>query len=510
MADLTKDDVPPLLQKVLDARQATLDENRPNAVDRQHGRGRWTARERIAALFDRDTFVEYGQLTAPASRHLGEGPADGLVMGVGKVDGHTVCAASYDYTVFGGSQSPRNHRKLDRLLDLAERNRWPLVCWSEGGGARATELNFQGGMVTTFVQFPRLSGLVPLITILSGPSFAGQANIAGCSDVIIGTRTSTMGLSGPPLVLSATGQRLTPEEIGPMEVHERIGTVDVLVDDEDQALVEARRYLAYFLGDAAEVQAPAPANTQQLRHIVPENPRRAYDVRKIVEGIADIGTVMELRPKWARCVSTSLIRIGGRTVGVIANNPMFGAGAIDRDGSDKISRHIEVCNAFDVPLLFLCDTPGFMIGPGAEQTALVRHSARTLMALANTDVPVMSIILRKAYGLGYYVMGSDAFRPHLLVGWPTAEFGGMGLEGAVNIVHRDEIEAAPDEETRKQIRAERTAEMKERNTGLVYARGFALDDVIDPAHTRDLLLRTLATFPVPAPRTTRKHPIDPW
>jgi acetyl-CoA carboxylase carboxyltransferase component len=410
--------------------------------------------------------------------------------------------------VFGGSQSPRNHRKMDRLLELAGRNRWPLVCWSEGGGARATELNYQGGMVTTFVQFPRLSGLVPLVTILSGPSFAGQANIAGCSDVVIATRASTMGLSGPPLVLSATGQRLTPEEIGPMELHDRIGTVDVLVDDEDQALAEARRYLGYFLGDVPSCDAPG--DPAALRTIVPENPRRAYDVRKIVEGLADAGTVLELRPRWGRCVSTSLVRLGGKAVGVIANNPMFGAGAIDRDGSDKISRHIELCNAFDLPLLFLCDTPGFMIGPGAEQTALVRHSARTLMALANTDVPILSIILRKAYGLGYYVMGSDAFEPDLLVGWPTAEFGGMGLEGAVNIVFRDEIEAAPDEETRKRVRAERTAELKERNTGLLYARGFALDDVIDPAATRDLLLRTLATFPPPAPRTTRKHPIDPW
>ena len=247
-----------------------------------------------------------------------------------------------------------------------------------------------------------------------------------------------------------------------------------------------------------------------LRDIVPENPRRAYDVRKVVAGIADIGSVLELRPQWGRCVTTALVRLGGRTVGVIANNPMFGAGAIDRDGSDKISRHIELCDAFDVPLLFLCDTPGFMVGRAAEQTALVRHSARTLIALAAADVPVMTVVLRKAYGLGYYVMGSDAFAPDLLVGWPTAEFGGMGLEGAVNIVYRDELDAAADEESRKAIRADRTAELKARNTALVFARGFGLDDVIDPADTRDVLLRALAAFPTPAPRTTRKHPIDPW
>lgn len=506
------DDLPPLLRKVLDARAATLDRARPEAVARQHGRGRWTARERIEALFDPDTFVEYGQLVRPASRQLGDGPADGLVMGVGLVGGSPVCAFSYDYTVFGGSQSPRNHRKMDRLLELARRNRWPVVCWSEGGGARATELDYQGGMVTTFVQFPRLSGLVPIVTVLSGPSFAGQANIAGCSDVVIATQASTLGLSGPPLVLSATGERLRPEDLGPMDLHERIGTVDVVVADEEEALDTARRYLGYFLAPARPggAEGAAPAHPERLRTMVPENPRRAYDMRRLVAGIADVDSVLELRPRWGRCISTSLVRFGGRPVGVIANNPMFGAGAIDRDGSDKISRHIELCNAYDLPILFLCDTPGFMIGRGAEETALVRHSARTIMALANADVPIMSVVVRKAYGLAFYVMGSDAFEPDLLVGWPTAEFGGMGLEGAVNIVFREEIEAAPDEEERKRIRAVRTAELKERNTGLRLAQGFGLDDVIDPAETRDVLLRALETFPSPAPRTTRKHPIDPW
>ena len=236
MADTTTDnpDVDGgLLARVLAARAATLDDARPEAVRRQHDRGRWTARERLASLFDAGSFVEYGQLAQPATKALGDGPADGLVMGVGLVDGSAVCAFSYDYTVFGGSQSPRNHRKMDRLLELARRNRWPVICWSEGGGARATELNYQGGMVTTFVQFPRLSGLVPMICLLSGPSFAGQANIAGCSDVIIATRASTMGLSGPPLVLSATGEAVTPEQIGPMDLHDRIGTVDIVVDDEE-------------------------------------------------------------------------------------------------------------------------------------------------------------------------------------------------------------------------------------------------------------------------------------
>ncbi|MCC6434096.1 MAG: biotin carboxylase [Acidimicrobiales bacterium] len=501
-------ELPARLQQLLAARAATLDEHRAVAVQRQHDRGRWTARERIAALVDPDSFVEYGQLAQPKTRALGDGPADGLLMGVGMVDGAPVCVFTYDYTVFGGSQSPRNHRKMDRMLALAERNRWPVVCWSEGGGARANELDYDGGMVTTFVQFARMSGLVPIICLLSGPSFAGQANIAGCADVVIATRTSTLGLSGPPLVLSATGANVTPEDIGPMDLHERIGTVDLLVDDEAELLATARRYLGYFRGATAPVDAPGDADA--LRRIVPENPRRAYDVRKIVSAIADAGSVLELRATWGRCLSTSLVRIEGRPLGIIANNPMFGAGAIDRDGADKFSRFVELCNAYDLPLLFLCDTPGFMIGRGAEETALVRHSARTLMALGNADVPLLTVILRKAYGLGYYVMGCDCFEPVLIVGWPTAEFGGMGLEGAVNIIYRDELAAAPDEPARKELRAQLTDELKERNTGLAYARGFALDDIIDPAETRAILGRTLAALPAPPARTTRKHPIDPW
>lgn len=503
------DDDPPLLAKTQAARRATLDDARPEAIARQHGRGRWTARERITALFDPETFVEYGQLAQPQRRSLGDAPADGLVMGVGLVDGVSVCAFTYDYTVMGGSQSPRNHRKMDRMMEVTERNRWPVVFWSEGGGARASELHYDGGMVTTFVQLARLSGLVPIVTILSGPSFAGQANIAGTSDVIIATEDSTLGLSGPPLVMSATGELLTPHELGPMSMHERIGTVEIVVDDEAEALAAARKYLSYFTAVDSPPTVGA-ADQTPLRTMVPENPRRAYDVRKIVTILADEGSVTELRPMFGRCLSTSLCRIDGRVVGVLANNPMFGAGAIDAEGSAKFSRHIELCNAYDIPLLFLCDTPGFMIGTAAEATALVRHSARTLMALSAADVPILTVILRKAYGLGYYAMGSDALAPDIIVGWPTAEFGGMGLEGAVNIVYRDELEAAPDDTERREIRTRRVAEWKERNTGLEFARAFLIDDIIDPAETRDLIARMLATLPAPLPREGRKHPIDPW
>ena len=502
-------ELPPRLAKAMAAKEATLDAARSVAVARQHARGRWTARQRIAALFDPETFVEYGQLAQPQIRSLGDAPADGLVMGVGLVDGVSVCAFSYDYTVMGGSQSPTNHRKVDRMMEVAERNRWPVLFWSEGAGARATELFYDSGTVTTFIQLARLSGLVPIVTILSGPSFAGQANIAGTSDVVIATKDSTLGLSGPPLVRSATGEDLTPEELGPVSMHERAGTIELVVDDETAALQTARRYLSYYT-DVATPPPQVAVDQAPLRTMVPENPRRAYDVRKIVEILADEGSVLELRPRFGRCLSTSLCRIEGRPIGVLANNPMFGAGAIDAEGSAKFSRHVELCNAYDLPLLFLCDTPGFMIGTAAEKTALVRHSARTLVALSAADVPILTVILRKAYGLGYYAMGSDALDPDLYVGWPTAEFGGMGLEGAVNIVFRDELEAAPDDTTRREIQDRRVAEWKERNTGLEFARSFLLDDIVDPAETRDLIARLLATLPPPRQRETRKHPIDPW
>jgi acetyl-CoA carboxylase carboxyltransferase component len=497
----------PELLAVLEARRAILDEARPDAVARQRKRGRWTAREALAALTDIDSFVEHGGLARPAVAGM-TGAADGLVMGSGTLDRRPVDLVIYDYTVYAGTQSAVNHAKMTHMFEHAERHRLPVICWLDGGGARPHDMRVEGrGSSNTFVVFARLSGLVPTIGILPGRAFAGHANLAGMCDVLIATRDSSMGMAGPPLVEAALGLKLTPEEIGPASVHVASGVIDILVDDEAEAVAKARQYLRYFGPFAEPGQAP---DVRALRDVVPESARRAYDVRKVINLLADIGSVLELKPSYGRAVVTSLIRLGGRAVGVVANQPMVLAGAIDGPASDKAAHFIQVCDAFDIPVLILCDTPGLMVGPEVEKTGLVRRSARILTALANATVPLMTVVLRKAYGLGSYVMGSRPLDPALLVAWPTAEFGGMGLEGAVNIIYRRELDDAPDPETRAELHRTLTAGLRRSNTALEVAARFGYDDVIDPADTRDILLRTLATLPAPPPRTTRKRIIEPF
>ena len=497
----------PLLDQVMQARTATLDEARAAAVERQHARGRWTVREASAALLDDGSFVEYGGLARPAVRDM-IGAADGVVMGTGRVDGRPVNFVGYDYMVHAGTQSAVNHAKTARMFLHAEAHRLPVICWLDGGGARPHDMRVDGRATSdTFVTFARLSGLVPTIGILPGRAFAGQANLAGMCDVLFALKTSSMGMAGPPLVEAALGMKLTPEQIGPASVHAASGVIDVLVDDCAQAVRLAKRYLGYFGPPTAAGEA---ADQRALRDVVPQNPRRAYDVRKVIGLVADRDSVLELKAAYGRSMVTALIRIGGRAVGVIANQPMFLAGAIDGPASDKAAHFIQVCDAFDLPLLVLCDTPGLMVGPEVEKTGLVRRSARILAALANADIPVMTVVLRKAYGLGYYVMGSRPLHPSILLAWPTAEFGGMGLEGAVNIIYRKELEAEMDAATRMALHARLTAELRRANTALEVAARFQYDDVIDPAETRGVLINTLATAPPPPPRAARKRLIEPF
>lgn len=498
----------PDLQQVLEAHAAIMDAARPKAVEKQRKRNRWTAREGIAGLVDAGSFVEYGGLARPALPHM-EGAADGLVMGTGQVNGVPVDLVVYDYTVYAGTQSPVNHPKISRMFAHAQQHRLPVICWLDGGGARPHDMLVNNrSAIPTFVTFARLSGLVPTIGILPGRAFAGHANLAGMCDVLIATKDSSMGMAGPPLVEAALGMKLTPEEVGPAAVHVASGVIDILVDDEAQAIAMARKYLAYFKGP--HPKAEAGGDQAALRDIVPESPKRAYNVRKAIEVLADKDSVLELKPSYGRALVTSLIRLDGRPVGVIASQPMFLAGAIDGPASDKAAHFIQVCDAFDIPLLILCDTPGLMVGPEVEKTGLVRRSARILTALANATVPTMTVVLRKAYGLGYYILGSQPLDPALLVAWPTAEFGGMGLEGAVNILHAQELAAESDPQARAALQAKLAEKLKAHNTALEVASRYLLDDVIDPADTRDILLKTLATLPPPAPRTERKRIIEPF
>ncbi len=495
------------LEEVLRARAAIQDDARAAAVARQHGRGRWTVREAAAALLDPDSFVEFGGLARPAVPGM-SGAADGVVMGTGRVNGRPIDFVGYDYMVYAGTQSAVNHAKTARMFAHAEKHRLAVICWLDGGGARPHDMRVEGrGSSDTFVVFARLSGLVPTIGILPGRAFAGQANLAGMCDLLIGLRASSMGMAGPPLVEAALGVKLTPEEIGPAAVHAASGVIDILVDDCAEAVARAKQYLDYFGPPASTGEV---ADQRVLRDVVPQNPRRAYDVRGVISVLADRGTTMELKPLYGRAMITALVRIGGRAVGVIANQPMFLAGAIDGPASDKAAHFIQICDAFDLPLLVLCDTPGLMVGPEVEKTGLVRRSARILAALANADIPIMTVVLRKAYGLGYYVMGSRPLHPSILLAWPTAEFGGMGLEGAANIIYRKELDAESDESARAALRARLTAELKRSNTAMEVAGRFQYDDVIDPADTQAVLLNTLATVPPPPPRTTRKRLIEPF
>ena len=497
------------VERVRALRAATLDAARPEAVAKRRKTGHWTAREQIDAMLDPGSFAEYGALARPIRDDM-TGAADGLITGTGQVEGQSCAIMAYDYTVYAGTQSLINHKKHDRIFELAEQLRLPMVCWLEGGGARPHDLNAGSGLgldLSTFMAFARLSGQAPLVGIVTGRCFAGNANLAGMCDVLIATPKANIGMAGPPLVAAALGETFTPEQIGPMDVQVANGVVDILAGDEGEAIALAKKYLGYFRGPSKTWEAPDKA---ALGQVMPDNPRRAYNVRKVIEGIADIGSILELRAKFGRAMVTSLIRIEGRAVGVIANQPMFLAGAIDSPASDKASRFIQLCDAYDIPMLFLCDTPGLMVGPEIEKTALVRHSGRLLINLAAATVPFMTVVLRKAYGLGGYVMGARGLDPALCVGWPTAEFGGMGLEGAVNITHAKELAAAPDEATRADIHAKATADLKRMNTGIEIAAKFEIDDIIDPADTRHFLGRTLDALPTPPARSHRKHAIDAW
>ena len=497
----------PDLQRLNEALEEISDEKRPKAVAQQQRRGRWTTRAAIEALVDTGSFVEYGALVRPAVRGM-EGAADGVVMGTAQVGGQPVDLMFYDYTVYAGTQSAMNHMKAARMFEHAEKHRLPVICWLDGGGARPHDMVVEArGATPTFVVFARLSGLVPTIGILPGRAFAGQANLAGLCDALIAIEGSSMGMAGPPLVEAALGLKLSPEEIGPSSVHVESGVIDILVADEAEAIAAAKKYLAYFCGPHVAGAAP---DGRTLRNLVPENPRRAYDVRKVIAGLADTGSVLELKPSYGKAVVTSLMRLEGRPLGVIANQPMYLAGAINSPASVKAARFIQICDAFDIPLLLLCDTPGLMVGPDVEKTGLVRHSARVLTALANATVPMMTVVLRKAYGLGYYIMGSQPLNPSVLLAWPTAEYGGMGLEGAVNIIYRAELEAIDDPAVRAAQHRELTDELKRQNTAIESAARFRYDAVIDPAETRAMLLRTLATCPPPVPRVGRKRLIEPF
>jgi acetyl-CoA carboxylase carboxyltransferase component len=469
-----------------------LDAARPEAVARRRRRGRRTARENLSELVDEGTYVEYGPLlfAAQESRRTREEliertPADGLVAGLGEIDGRPCVAMSYDYTVLAGTQGMRNHMKKDRLFEIAERRRLPVVLFAEGGGGRPGDVDMPivaGLDCRAFQLFARLSGLVPLVGIASGYCFAGNAALLGCCDVVIASEDSSIGMGGPAMIEGGGLGVYEPSEVGPIDVQDANGVVDLRVADDHEAVAAAKRYLSYFRGPTVPGAVPDQRLLQQL---VPEERKRVYDVRRVLQALFDEGSVLELRRGFGPGMVTALARVDGRSLGVLANDPTHLGGAIDAEGADKAARFIAMCDAFALPVLFLCDTPGFMVGPAAEHTATVRHFARMFLGGANLSVPCGTIILRKGYGLGAQAMAGGGFKaPLFTIAWPTSEFGAMGLEGAVRLGMRRELEAIEDAEERERVFQVTVASAYERGRGLNMAAYGEIDDVIDPAESR--------------------------
>ncbi|GAA3938034.1 carboxyl transferase domain-containing protein [Actinomadura viridis] len=492
-----------------------LDGARPEAVARRHARGRRTARENIGDLCDPETFTEYGALAVAAQRGrrtledlIARTPADGLVCGIGEIGGGRAVVMAYDYTVLAGTQGYQNHRKTDRMLELSRRLRLPLVLFAEGGGGRPGDTDtatVSGLDVPSFHAMGRLSGLVPLVGIASGRCFAGNAALLGCCDVIIATRDANIGMGGPAMIEGGGLGVFRPEEIGPVTDQEPNGVIDVLVEDDAEAVRAARDYLSYFQGPAS---AWTCGDQRLLRHVVPENRRRAYDVRRAVGLLADTGSVLELRRGFGAGVITALVRIEGRPMGLIASNPAHLGGAIDRDAADKAARFLQLCDAHGLPVVSLCDTPGFMVGPEAERTATVRHFSRLFVTGANLRVPIVTIVLRKGYGLGAQAMAGGSFKaPLATVAWPTGEIGGMGLEGAVRLGFRKELAEAEDPEA---LFASMVATAYEHGKALNAATVFELDDVIDPAGTRRWITAVLGAAPPAGDGPEPRRWIDTW
>ncbi|NEW54011.1 carbamoyl-phosphate-synthetase, partial [Nocardia cyriacigeorgica] len=471
----------------------------PDAVAKRRRLRRRTARENIADLVDADSFVEYGGLAVAAQSRrrsaedlIANTPADGLVAGVATINADRfgpqrtrAVVMSYDYTVLAGTQGMRNHTKTDRMLGLAHERSLPVVFFTEGGGGRPGDTDHPGvsGLdVTTFRAMGALSGRVPLIGIVSGRCFAGNAALLGMCDVVIATPDANIGMGGPAMIEGGGLGVYKPEDIGPIDVQRRNGVVHVVAADEAEAVSIARNYLAYFQGPTDEWEAPDP---RLSRHVVPEDRLRAFDIRTAIEAIADIGSVLELRRDWGVGIVTALVRVEGRPVGLIANDCHHLGGAIDAPAADKLSAFLRLCGTHALPVVSLCDTPGFMVGPDIEKEGVVTRFARLFIDAAALTVPFGTIILRKAYGLGAQAMAAGSFRaPRFVIAWPTGEIGGMGLEGAVRLGFAKELAAIEHPDQRR--------EAFDNLVELAYANGKALnaatlleiDDVIDPADTR--------------------------
>jgi acetyl-CoA carboxylase carboxyltransferase component len=520
------DFIRPDLSEVLTRHSFGLDERRGEAVARRRQKNQRPARENVQDLCD-GRFLEFGALAIAAQRQrrplddlIRRTPGDGLIAGIGRVNGslfgddRSRCLVmAYDYTVLAGTQGFFNHKKMDRLLKLAHEQRLPLVLFAEGGGGRPGDVDAAGVMVagldlSTFARFAGLSGRVPVVGVVSGPCFAGNAALLGCCDAIIAARNSNIGMGGPVMIEGGGLGVFKPEEIGPIEVQAKNGVVDIVVADDAEMVAVARKYLSYFQGALSRWEA---ADQRRLRRLVPEQRRRVYDIRALIRTLADADSFLEMRPQFGPGLVTGLIRVEGRPFGVMANNCKHMAGAIEAEGADKAARLMQLCDAHGLPILSLCDTPGFMVGPEVEQRAQVRHVCRMFVVGAHVTVPYFTVVLRRGYGLGAMAMAKGGFHESFFTAsWPTGEFGGMGLEGAVKAGFKKELEAVPDPQEREALYNRLVGELYERGKAVNMAAHLEIDAVIDPADTRKWILQGLKSVPAASPREKGRDFIDPW
>ncbi len=517
----------PDLAEVIERHAFGLDERRPEAVARRRQKNQRTARANVEDLCDPGRFIEYGALAISAQRQrrsledlIARTPADGLIAGVGTVNGSLFgdekarcMVLAYDYTVLAGTQGHFNHKKMDRMLELAYEQRLPVVLFAEGGGGRPGDVDAYAVVVAgldlpTFGLFARLSGRVPMVGVVSGPCFAGNAALLGCCDVIIAASNSNIGMGGPVMIEGGGLGACRVEDVGPIDVQTRNGVVDIAVADDIEMVAAARRYLSYFQGTTPGWEA---ADQRLLRRLIPENRRRVYDVRLVIQTIADTGSFLELRPEFGPGMVAGLLRIEGRPFGLIANNCKHMAGAIEAEDADKAARLMQLCNAHGLPMLSLIDTPGYMVGPEVEERAHVRRACRMFVVGSHMTVPYFSIVLRRGYGLGAMAMAKGGFHdPFFTVSWPTGEYGGMGLEGAVKAGFKKELEAIADPQEREALYNALVAEAYKRGEAINMAAHLEIDAVIDPADTRKWIMNGLRAVPAERFQGSGHAFVDPW
>jgi acetyl-CoA carboxylase carboxyltransferase component len=514
------------LKEVIERHSRGLDEQRPEAVARRRKTNQRTVRENITDLCD-GHFIEYGALAVAAQRQrrtmedlTSKTPADGVVAGIGQVnaslfgeDKARCLIIAYDYTVLAGTQGYFGHKKKDRMLRLAHEQRLPVVLFAEGGGGRPGDIDADGVVVygldlATFAMFAKLSGKVPVVGIVSGRCFAGNAVLLGCCDVIIAAQNANIGMAGPVMIEGGGLGAFKPEDIGPMDVQMNNGVVDIAVAGDTEAVAVARKYLSYFQGAISQWEA---SDQRLLRNMIPEQRRYVYDVRAVIKTIADTDSFLELRPEFGPEMITGLIRIEGRPFGVIANNCKHLAGAIAAEGADKAARLMQLCNAHGLPMVSLVDTPGFMVGPEVERRAQVRHVCRMFVVGSHLSVPFFTVFLRRGYGLGAQAMAKGGFHePFFAVAWPTGEFGGMGLEGFVRAGFRKELEAVKDPQEREALYEKLLASLYERGKAINMASYLEIDAVIDPADTRRRIMEGLKAVPAERTERTGHDFVDAW